>query len=930
MDWTIARLPITTVICLAALLAATSCTSVHAREIFVAPDGDDANSGTETQPRATHQAAIESVRAGREAGDFTDEPVVIVLREGDYRVEESIAVTAADSGSEGARLTIRAHPDERARLIGGPVMSADDFQPVTDDDVLARIPEEAREHVVQANLSDFGVGELKQWPDTFRGYAGWPELFFNGQPMQLARWPNEGYAEIAEVLERGSVPRHGDTDDRPGVFRYSGERPERWQSAPEVYLNGYWCFKWYDEVIRVGEIDPENDTITMAAPHHYGVGGRSGGLYYAMGLLEELDLPGEYHVDRQNGLVYFYPPEAMEGVEIGLSTLNETMITVEDASYVTLRDLTLEFSQARAISVTGGEANEIAGCTVRNMARNAMTVSGGSNHLVTGCNVSNMGQSGITMSGGDRATLTPSGHEVVNNHVHHFSRLVSTYAPGISIRGVGCRAAHNLIHDAPHMGMGFSGNEHVIELNHIHHVCMDTDDAGAIYTGRDWTQRGTAIRHNFFHHLQGGPSVSNQAVYLDDMYSGTTVHGNVIYAVPRAMLIGGGRANILENNVMIDCPQSIRLDNRGMGWATPEEGDSIMKRLGTVPYQEEPWATRYPHLVNILDEDPGVPKYNVVRLNVTVNSGDLSISKPAVEFGTVEDNLSLEEDPGFENAAQMNFALEPDSIIYERLEDFQPIPFEDIGLYVDEYRPSLPVSEPVINPESRAFVGELQVELSPSPRGAESEIHYTLDGGTPTADSPRYDGPITITENTTLRAIAINPDRPEAAPSSVVSASYEAMQLGEEGGVYLSDLPAENVIAHGGLKKDTNYKGNAPITLDGEQYQKGLLLHPTSTDQGNFARAGYELSDGLSAAVTFSAVIGVDDAVGERGSVEFVVEVLRDGEWQRVFESDVLHGGESQPIELSVAGAEKLRLLTGDGGDDMNADHAVFADAKLQ
>jgi hypothetical protein len=60
------------------------------------------------------------------------------------------------------------------------------------------------------------------------------------------------------------------------------------------------------------------------------------------------------------------------------------------------------------------------------------------------------------------------------------------------------------------------------------------------------------------------------------------------------------------------------------------------------------------------------------------------------------------------------------------------------------------------------------------------------------------------------------------------------------------------------------------------------------------------------------------------------VEVLRDGEWERIFESDVLRGGESRPIELPIAGAERLRLMTGDRGGDINADHAVFADAKLQ
>ena len=65
---------------------------------------------------------------------------------------------------------------------------------------------------------------------------------------------------------------------------------------------------------------------------------------------------------------------------------------------------------------------------------------------------------------------------------------------------MGNRAAHNLIHDGPRMGIMFSGNNLVLEYNHVRHMNLETEDTGAVYTGgRDWiSSRGTVIRYNLF------------------------------------------------------------------------------------------------------------------------------------------------------------------------------------------------------------------------------------------------------------------------------------------------------------------------------------------------------------------------------------------------------------------------------------------------
>jgi hypothetical protein len=260
---------------------------------------------------------------------------------------------------------------------------------------------------------------------------------------------------------------------------------------------------------------------------------------------------------------------------------------------------------------------------------------------------------------------------------------------------VGNRAAHNLIHDAPHWAVSFSDNENVMELNEIYDVCQETDDVGVFYTGRNWTVRGNVIRHNFIHHINGPGACSAQGVYLDDCASGTVVFGNIVYKTSRAMLMGGGRDNVIENNVMLDCQESIRFDNRGLGWAKDSvaPGGAMLVTLAQVPYRQPPWSKKYPQLLRVLEDDPGSPKGNVIRLNVVCRCKPMILTNEVSQFGTIADNLTTDEELGFQNAGAMDFRLRDDSVVFQRLPKFQVVPFEKIGLQLDEYRQGLPARQ---------------------------------------------------------------------------------------------------------------------------------------------------------------------------------------------------------------------------------------------
>jgi hypothetical protein len=241
-----------------------------------------------------------------------------------------------------------------------------------------------------------------------------------------------------------------------------------------------------------------------------------------------------------------------------------------------------------------------------------------------------------------------------------------------------------------------------------------------------------------------------------------------------------------------------------------------------------------------------------------------------------------------------------------------------------------------VSPASRNFVEALVVSLqaTPVPGRVKTAVRYTLDGTEPTAQSPVYTQPLRLTQTTTLRAASFTTDGRATVRSDTVSATYKAMTL-VRGAVYLSDLPEQDLVAYLPCwVKDTNHLG-AAITLGGQEYPKGLLLHPTDRPGGQPAGATvtYLLTGTLRQARRFRAVIGIDDAMEKynKGSAGFVVEVLRDGQWQKLYESPVLKLGDKPlTVDVPVAGAEKLRLTTTDGGDGISCDHAEWAEARLE
>lgn len=148
------------------------------------------------------------------------------------------------------------------------------------------------------------------------------------------------------------------------------------------------------------------------------------------------------------------------------------------------------------------------------------------------------------------------------------------------------------------------------------------------------------------------------------------------------------------------------------------------------------------------------------------------------------------------------------------------------------------------------------------------------------------------------------------------------LSLAQSDVTYLSDTttvsqtngwgPAELDSSNG----EMNGGDGHTITLAGVTYKKGLGVHSTS-------RLIYNLGGLFS---NFSTDMGIDDEVGNRGSVIF--QIWADG--SLLFDSGTMTGAsDTKSASVDVRGKSQLWLVVNDAGDGITNDHADWANARL-
>lgn len=711
-------------------------------EVFVvSPSGRDSHPGTFARPFLTLERA-RSVLAGARAGRNVETGDTVWLRKGTYVQDSTFVLGKGDGGTSSGRVVYSAWPGEEVRISGGRDIPANVFTKPGGGREIGRIPPVARGHILQADLKAIGLrdfGSHKQYGHGLPVVPAPLELFFNDAPLPLARYPNSGAIPVGEVLDPGSIPRNNDyVNIRGGTFRYTDDRHARWAGVEDVWLQGFFKYGFSDDKIRIAAVDTVARTVRLAFPHMYGIGSGENFIeYVAVNLLEELDQPGEWYLDRRTGILTLWPPSEIRNARITVSLLETPLISLMDASCVTLRGLTIECGRGIGVSIEGGKENLLRECTVRNvgtvgvmMGRGArqtfphitaddyegVPVSGevgsihshmyrntawdrnsGMGHGLSRCEIYGSGSGGVILGGGRKKDLLPGGSFVEDCRIHDFDRRNRALAAGIMVDGCGNRVAHNEIFNGDLQAIFVHGNNHLFEYNVIHDVARNSNDASAWYLGRDPGDRGNVVRYNFFHHIGRPDRKWTMGVYCDDATCDVLVEGNVFFKVASygTVYSNGGHDIVVRNNIFIEgYGPAYQLKSMWYDFGVEEipyffgpDGVYTTRLTRAVDIRKPPYSTAYPLLTDWLDLLPdgktfvGMrPRRNVFDRNVLVKYEEtfrLVAKYAQTDFG---ENFITQKDPGFVNAAGLDFTLSDTSAVYRELSGFRPIPFSSMGV----------------------------------------------------------------------------------------------------------------------------------------------------------------------------------------------------------------------------------------------------------
>ena len=469
----------------------------------------DAPGDSNDQGATTIAEALAAARVIREKDH--DANITIQLGSGIYRLHQAIVLTNRDSGTAATPLVLQGQSDGSTNIVGS--------QPLLLRATSAK--ETGSDAITTADLKGLHLPT-----PAFVALRGQPrgvtssglELFRDDRPLHFARWPDKTYSTDISARQ---------ADDGTTVVTFmNGSVAARASTAP-AFVAGYPSRPWSFDTTIITPIPDNPGTATLGSlgttnkiKKHFP--------FFIFNSIDALNQADEFVLNAAKQLVYVLADSSSSTIE---AATIPTLIEIQSASNIVINDIALGNTLSNVVEITDSHSIKLKECLIHNSGSRGILVQGGSDVGISRCVISDTAETAIELIGGDKTTLEAAHHVVRDSIITRFGRESRTYRPGVQLRGVGNIVDGSLICDGYHSGIILAGNDHVIQNNELSELVQESDDAGAIYMGRSWTDRGVVISKNYLHDI--GEDVGKlsivSGIYLDDQASGVTVSTNTFF-----------------------------------------------------------------------------------------------------------------------------------------------------------------------------------------------------------------------------------------------------------------------------------------------------------------------------------------------------------------------------------------------------------------
>ncbi len=612
--------------------------------LYVAKDGSDSGTGTIDSPFATIERARDEIRNIKKTSGLPSGGACVYIREGIYQIFKTVEFTEEDSGTETAPITYRAYRDEEVEFIGGVDLDAKKFKVVSDKAVLDKLLDQSvAGKLLEFDMSTLGLAEIPE----VKSYGAYQsgidkedrgstdasmEFFVDGAVQQISRYPNDSYITYDEkdVISFNATYTYNHEPekltklvkwhiDEPFQLALTNPRYEVWAKSPTAKLYGYWDLDWADYTLKIKSYEPGK--LSLSRNRFRPTDGRR---FYAYDIFEEIDAKGEYYIDREAKKLYWYPIDGYRNCKMALSTMLDPLFKIS-GSYINMKDFKMGYSRGNLIRISGNH-NTVSHCELYYTGAFTVKVTGMYNGVVS--NYIHDVDGGIQLDGGDPKSLTQAQNYAENNYIENFARLTLTYMEAVNPLSIGQRVTNNTMTGSTHYAMEVSGPEHLVEYNDIFNVLTESDDAGAIYSGRHKWHYGNVVRFNYIHDMgsDSGGAEGIIGLYFDDGRDAQHVYGNVFANYTGVGIQATGSDSIYENNLAYNIKNQVV---RCVDWSTRREDTDYGRKTiteggdGYFATTEKVWLEKYPQIVKKLAmPNMFLPENNVVKSNLAIGSKD--------------------------------------------------------------------------------------------------------------------------------------------------------------------------------------------------------------------------------------------------------------------------------------------------------------------